>query len=63
MRACRKCGACGGRLASPNGTNPRPDALFVGERDVLSQTTLPQVKMPNRDGFVPDPRPDTGRKP
>jgi mono/diheme cytochrome c family protein len=31
---------------------------IVGEHDTLDQTTLPQVKMPNRDGFVPDPRPD-----
>jgi cytochrome c len=31
---------------------------IVGEHDVLDQTTLPQVKMPNRDGFVIDPRPD-----
>jgi cytochrome c len=32
---------------------------IVGEQDVIDQTTLPKVKMPNRDGFVPDPRPDT----
>lgn len=25
---------------------------------VLDETTLPRVKMPNRNGFVPDPRPD-----
>jgi S-disulfanyl-L-cysteine oxidoreductase SoxD len=31
---------------------------IVGEQDALNQTTLPQVKMPNRDGFVADPRPD-----
>jgi cytochrome c len=31
---------------------------IVGEHDVLDQTTLPQVKMPNRNGFVADPRPD-----
>lgn len=31
---------------------------IVGERDVIDQTTLPRVKMPNRDGFVGDPRPD-----
>src|SRR5919204_2992303 len=31
---------------------------IVGEDDVLDQTTLPRVKMPNRDGFVADPRPD-----
>src|SRR5439155_6168239 len=33
---------------------------IVGEHDVIDQTTLPQVKMPNRDGFVRDPRPDSG---
>ena len=31
---------------------------IVGEHEVVDQTTLPQVKMPNRDGFVFDPRPD-----
>ena len=31
---------------------------IIGERDVMDQTTLPQVKMPNRTGFVPDTRPD-----
>jgi cytochrome c len=31
---------------------------IVGEDDVLDETTLPRVKMPNRDGFVGDPRPD-----
>jgi S-disulfanyl-L-cysteine oxidoreductase SoxD len=33
---------------------------IIGETDVLDATTLPQVKMPNRDGFVPDSRPDVG---
>ncbi len=28
---------------------------------VLDAKSLPLVKMPNRDGFVADPRPDTGR--
>jgi S-disulfanyl-L-cysteine oxidoreductase SoxD len=27
---------------------------------VMNATTLPKVKMPNRDGFVADPRPDVG---
>jgi hypothetical protein len=27
----------------------------------MDATTLPLVKTPNRDGFVPDPRPDEGR--
>jgi cytochrome c len=31
---------------------------IVGEQDTLNQTTLPQVTMPNRNGFVADPRPD-----
>lgn len=32
----------------------------VGENDVLDAKTLPEVKMPNRDGFIPDDRPDVG---
>ncbi len=28
---------------------------------VLDANTLPAITMPNRDGFVPDPRPDVGR--
>jgi cytochrome c len=35
---------------------------IVGEQDVLNQTTLPKVQMPNRNGFVADPRPDLPRK-
>jgi cytochrome c len=35
---------------------------IVAEHDVLDRTTLPQVKMPNRNGFVADPRPDVGAK-
>jgi len=31
---------------------------IVGETDVLDARTLPKVIMPNRNGFVPDPRPD-----
>ena len=34
---------------------------IIGENDVLDATTLPRVRMPNRDGFVPDARPDVGR--
>ncbi len=34
---------------------------IVAETQVLNEKTLPQVKMPNRDGFVPDARPDIGR--
>jgi S-disulfanyl-L-cysteine oxidoreductase SoxD len=30
---------------------------IIGEADVLSAETLPRVRMPNRDGFIPDGRP------
>ena len=35
---------------------------IVEEHQELNEKTLPKVKMPNRDGFVPDPRPDTPPK-
>lgn len=35
---------------------------IIGEREVMDAKTLPQVKMPNRDGFVRDPRPDVGKR-
>jgi hypothetical protein len=35
---------------------------IIGEHDVMDARTLPQVKMPNRDGFVLDPRPDVSRR-
>ncbi len=31
---------------------------IIDEPVELNEKTLPKVKMPNRDGFVPDPRPD-----
>jgi S-disulfanyl-L-cysteine oxidoreductase SoxD len=31
---------------------------ILPEDAVIDAQTLPQVKMPNRDGFIPDPRPD-----
>jgi mono/diheme cytochrome c family protein len=31
---------------------------IVNEKAELNEKTLPKVKMPNRDGFLPDPRPD-----
>jgi cytochrome c len=31
---------------------------IVPEDAVIDAHTLPLVKMPNRDGFIPDPRPD-----
>jgi len=33
---------------------------IIQERDVMNAQTLPLVRMPNREGFVPDGRPDTG---
>lgn len=35
---------------------------IVGETQTLNAKTLPSVRMPNRDGFVADPRPDVKRK-
>jgi cytochrome c len=35
---------------------------IVAENTVLDAKSLPQVKMPNRGGFVSDPRPDTGAR-
>jgi cytochrome c len=31
---------------------------IVGKNEELNKETLPKVKMPNRNSFVPDPRPD-----
>src|SRR6516162_7423883 len=33
---------------------------IVGDDGVLYAKSLPKIKMPNRDGFVADPRPDVG---
>ena len=30
---------------------------IITEQDVMDAKTLTAVRMPNRDGFVPDPRP------
>ena len=35
---------------------------IVGDDQVIDAKSLPKVRMPNRDGFVPDPRPDVGIK-
>lgn len=35
---------------------------IVARDEVISEKTLPQVRMPNRDGFIPDGRPDIGRR-
>jgi S-disulfanyl-L-cysteine oxidoreductase SoxD len=34
----------------------------VSADTILTETTLPRVQMPNRDGFVTDPRPDVPAK-
>ena len=33
---------------------------LIGEQDLVDAKTLPALRMPNRDGFVVDPRPDVG---
>ena len=35
---------------------------IIAETDVMDAKSLPKVRMPNRDGFVADPRPDVGEK-
>jgi len=35
---------------------------IIGENDEMNEKTLPKVKMPNRDGFIPDARPDVKAK-
>ena len=35
---------------------------IIGSDQVMDAKSLPKVKMPNRDGFVSDPRPDVGTK-
>ena len=35
---------------------------IIGANDEMNQATLPKVKMPNRDGFIPDARPDVKAK-
>ena len=34
------------------------EAKIIDKSTVLDAQTLPRVEMPNRDGFVPDPRPE-----
>ncbi len=36
-------------------------AHIVPDNAVLDAASLPKIRMPNRDGFVPDPRPDVGK--
>jgi cytochrome c len=35
---------------------------ILGEDGSVDARSLPKVRMPNRDGFVKDPRPDMGVK-
>ena len=35
---------------------------IVKADEIVDAATLPRIRMPNRDGFVPDPRPDIGPK-
>jgi cytochrome c len=35
---------------------------IIGDTAVMDAQSLPKVRMPNRDGFVADPRPDVGKK-
>ncbi|MBI4476464.1 MAG: cytochrome c, partial [Acidobacteria bacterium] len=35
---------------------------IIGEHDRLDAATLPKAQMPNRNGFIPDDRPDVGKK-
>ena len=35
---------------------------IIGNDQVMDAKSLPKVKMPNRDGFISDPRPDPAKK-
>src|SRR5438445_4523144 len=35
---------------------------IIGNNQTMDARSLPKVRMPNRDGFVADPRPDVGKK-
>src|SRR6266705_5030513 len=35
---------------------------IISDTDIMDAKSLPKVRMPNRDGFVPDHRPDVGEK-
>jgi cytochrome c len=35
---------------------------IIESSQIMDAKSLPKVKMPNRDGFVADPRPDVGKK-
>ena len=35
---------------------------IIGDKQIIDAKSLPKIKMPNRDGFVPDSRPDAGNE-
>jgi hypothetical protein len=37
------------------------DGNIIGKSAVMDAQTLPKVQMPNRDGFIPDPRTELAR--
>jgi cytochrome c len=34
---------------------------IIDTSEVMDKESLPKVRMPNRDGFIPDARPDVGK--
>jgi len=36
---------------------------IIEANHVMNKESLPKVRMPNQDGFIPDARPDTGKNP
>jgi cytochrome c len=36
---------------------------IITDTEAMNAETLPKVVMPNRNGFIPDARPDTPRRP
>jgi mono/diheme cytochrome c family protein len=36
---------------------------IIETNEVMTKENLPKVRMPNRDGFIPDARPDVGKNP
>jgi cytochrome c len=38
-------------------------ARIIDPKQAIDARTLPRIAMPNRDGFVPDPRPEPSRPP
>ena len=51
----------GALLAGGRGGTVLDSVVATSEHEVIDARTLPAVRLPNRDGFVPDPRPDVGK--